>query len=179
MEEFKKIIYCNDKLKSLYLISNYGRVFSLQKNKFLKNLDNAKGYKYVYLNNKNYTQKAYIHRLVALHFLQNKEHKPFINHKDCNPSNNNVSNLEWVTHKENMEYASNLGRFNKTEEWKEKIGKSQPSIKKVKSIDKYTGEINIFESLDSVAKYGFQPSCVCCCCKGKRKSHKNKLWFYL
>lgn len=37
------------------------------------------------------------HRLVALCFLENLENKKIVNHLDSNPSNNNVSNLEWCT----------------------------------------------------------------------------------
>lgn len=32
--------------------------------------------------------------------------------------------------------------------------------------------------LNDVKKYGFQPSCVCNCCKGKRKTHKGYYWRY-
>lgn len=35
-----------------------------------------------------------------------------------------------------------------------------------------------FENLNGVAKAGFQPSCVCNCCKGIRKTHKGYVWTY-
>lgn len=178
MEIFKDIIYCKEELKNLYQISNSGKVYSSQRKKILKTTLNNRGYEFIVLKNKNIKQKFYIHRLVAMHFLENKQNKPFINHIDCNPLNNKVENLEWVTHLENMQYASKLGRFNKTEQWKNKISDAQKK-NKVYYKDLQTGEMKIFNSIQSVKKYGYEPSCVCDCCKGNRHTHKGKIWGYV
>ncbi len=55
-----------------------------------------------------------VHRLVSLAFIPNLSNKAIVNHKDENPSNNKVENLEWMTNKENVNYSLNLhGRVKK------------------------------------------------------------------
>ena len=44
--------------------------------------------------------------MVAEHFLPNPLSKPQVNHIDENKENNNVSNLAWVTVKENANYGN-------------------------------------------------------------------------
>ena len=179
MENFKKITFCDKKVKGLYLISDMGRVFSLQKNRFIKGSDNGAGYKFVVLKNDRFTQKIYIHRLVALHFIKNIDKKPFINHIDCNPANNRKENLEWVTNEENIKYAASLGKFKKNDEWKNKIALNQPHRAVIKNVDIITGEEEIFESMNSAMRKGYQASCISQCCSGIRKSHKGKYWFII
>ena len=53
-------------------------------------------------NNKGKLDSLFIHRLVAEAFIPNPQDKKEIDHIDTNPENNNVENLRWVTHTENM-----------------------------------------------------------------------------
>jgi hypothetical protein len=51
-------------------------------------------------------KNMYIHRLVAEAFIDNPENKKFVNHIDYDKANNNIDNLEWVTHSENVIHAN-------------------------------------------------------------------------
>lgn len=42
-----------------------------------------------------------VHRLVALHFIENPDNKPCVDHIDRDKTNNHVSNLRWATNSEN------------------------------------------------------------------------------
>ena len=106
-----------DGYNSDYQVSNTGKVRTRKNNrwghldyyKLMSPSDNGLGYKFVVFHKNKKRKKTYIHRLVAYYFIENTHNKPEVNHKDGNPSNNNVNNLEWVTHKENYAHASKLG----------------------------------------------------------------------
>ena len=102
--------------ENLYEVSNTGKVKSLKYRKKYEQKEIAinlrkDGYLQVQLNKQGHQKIYLVHRLVAQAFLDNPDNKPYINHLDCDPSNNNVNNLEWCTQSENMQYASKLGRI--------------------------------------------------------------------
>ena len=90
-----------------YEVSTNGQVRNRTTKKILKGRLSKNGYLQVSIKI-DATQKfcnRYIHRLVALHFIQNPNNKREVNHIDGNKENNHASNLEWCTSKENKEHA--------------------------------------------------------------------------
>jgi hypothetical protein len=95
------------KMKSIpdfpnYKISSDGRVYSINYKKVLKSHINSDGYETIQLQNKGAKKDFLMHRLVANAFIENKNNKLYVNHKDGDKLNNDISNLEWVTNSENM-----------------------------------------------------------------------------
>ena len=82
-----------------YYITEDGRVFSDKQSKLkeLKLSKNKYGYLRIVLNR----VSRDIHRLVAKTYIENPNNLPQVNHIDENKLNNDVSNLEWITQKEN------------------------------------------------------------------------------
>lgn len=91
-----------------YKITKDGTIFSKRFNRPMKSFTDRAGYVRVGLSvadgTKTKTKYYLVHRLVAETYIRNPKGLPIINHKDNNPSNNNVSNLEWVTYKENTHW---------------------------------------------------------------------------
>lgn len=46
----------------------------------------------------------YVHRLVAVTYMENPENLPEVNHKSFNKKDNSVNNLEWATKSDNYEH---------------------------------------------------------------------------
>lgn len=83
------------------IISKFGTVLSPTKTKsgyFIVNLHTSSGRK-----------KMYVHRLVALCYVENTMNRETVNHIDGDKSNNKESNLEWLTLSENTKQAWILG----------------------------------------------------------------------
>jgi hypothetical protein len=69
------------------------------------------GYYHVALSKNGFPKTVTIHRLVAEAFIKNTDRKPCVNHKDGNRNNNNFTNLEWTTYKENEQWSwEHLGK---------------------------------------------------------------------
>lgn len=119
-----------------YFATKSGTIYSNRKQyiKALKEQINPWGHRYVYVSKSGWlrSKRTQVHRLVAYTFLDNPLNKPVINHLDSNPSNNNVSNLEWATNHENVLHAARNGRMGKAKG--EKNFKAKLTDKQVRSI---------------------------------------------
>lgn len=93
-----------------YYINNKGKVISTKNNtvRELKSYKDTNGYLNIRLINSNGKRThSLVHRLVAIAFIHNPEDKPEVNHIDGNKTNNEASNLEWVSRSENLIHSYN------------------------------------------------------------------------
>lgn len=86
-----------------------GTVYSYKVKRKLNVHLNGSGYPYIRIKHNYVWHNLVIHRVLAKIFIPNPENKPCINHIDGVKTNNDLSNLEWVTHKENSKHAVELG----------------------------------------------------------------------
>lgn len=176
-----------------YEISNQGRIRALErtaitedgssricKAKALKGSKGKQGYICVKLVDGKRRERLLLHRLVAQAFIPNPENKPCVNHIDNNPSNNVVTNLEWCTHKENMDWMFIQGRAKRTETWLKNLDIGiQPRRKRVKRIDPCSGEEVIYDGVNKAKLDGFTASSISQCCNGIRHTHKGYMWEFV
>jgi hypothetical protein len=89
-----------------YIVSKNGKIFKYKDGKIneLKNYNNGIGYQMVSLKINGKYKLHYVHRLVAKSFLDNPNDLIEVNHIDFDKSNNNLSNLEWCTRKQNVSH---------------------------------------------------------------------------
>lgn len=158
-----------NKYKGIYQVSNYGRVKRIYKNnkeKIINHWVNNDGYSLIKLC-KDKKQKHYlVSRLVAIAFIPNPDKLPEVNHKNENPANNYVDNLEWCNRKYNMNYGTRVERTTK------KISKQ------VFQYDKNFNLIHIWKSTNECGRNGYDQAGVGCCCRKERKTHKGYIWSY-
>ena len=93
--------------EGLYKISNLGNLFSVRRNRNLT--PSISDYVRNTLVKDGKNKSLFIHKLVAIAFVENKENKQQVNHIDGNKLNNNCLNLEWCTRSENQIHAYRTG----------------------------------------------------------------------
>ena len=150
-----------------YQISEFGRIFSKRRlvgNKIIfgRELEpqlTSDGYLKVTLSKDGTSKRFYVHRLVAMQFIDNINNLEQINHIDGNKLNNNVTNLEWCTKEENQNHAvrTNLMQH----------GEDRPSAKLK----------GIMKASDIANKYGVSKNTINCILRGSKWKYLYKQYF--
>lgn len=161
-----------DGYEGLYLVSNFGLVYSVRRGKILKP-DNARGYLQVTLQKNGAKERRKVHRLVAELFVQNPNNFSYVNHKDENKENNSADNLEWCT----VAYNNTFGeRTKKSKLTQIKNAANLGKTRLVKCID--TGKA--YESTKQAEREtGVYHSHISKCCSGKAKTAGGMRWEYV
>ena len=166
----------------LYQVSNLGRVRSLNyrgkgKMGIMRPTKRDDGY-YIITLHKNNEQKSFrLHRIVATVFIPNPDNLPEVNHKDENPGNNSMDNLEWCDKKYNMNYGTRGERAGKkiseVLKGKKRADVAKRNAKKVQCIE--TGEV--FECIKDAEEWIGKRG-VSACCEGKQNTAGGYHWKY-
>lgn len=165
-----------------YQVSTRGRVRSVDrwvtdkngikyfiKGRILQPQRDRNGYLHIMLYRDGKHRKFYVHRLVAMAWLDNPENKPQVNHRDENPSNPDVFNLSYCTASENINYGTRNKRH------------ADSLSKPVQALDPETGQVvKEFPSAKEAERNGFNLGHVAACCRGEYgyRTHKGYIWRY-
>lgn len=159
-----------------YEISNLGRVKSLFTGLLLKPARQSNGYYSLFLSKNGKKKSFYLHRLVyeAFHGSIPKweatakgDERLEINHKDEDPSNNCLDNLELVTCRQNNNYGTHNERSGKNRE------------KKVYQYNSDYELVGIWDSTKKSVSGGFNQGAVSACCRGKKLKYKGFIWSFI
>lgn len=157
-----------------YRISSFGRVLSLNYRGFgveriLVPKCNNSGRLWVELYCNGERKPRLIHRLVASAFLANPGDLPQINHKDENPKNNRVENLEWCTGEYNRNYY--------LERHPQREGRPRILLSPVEQLNQRGEILRRWENSRQAAhELGFNQWSICECCRGNRKTAYGFKW---
>lgn len=104
MCKYEDDIYSGKVFEDNYIAYPSGNIYNLHGEKIAYHTDKC-GYSQTHLNGRS----TNVHREIATLFVENRDSKPCVNHKDGNKLNNNAENLEWCTHSENTIHAYRIG----------------------------------------------------------------------
>jgi len=165
--------------EEFYQVSNYSRIKSkerehpiytgqttINKERILSPTVN-KRYNMVNLRANGIIKAVTNHRIAAMHFLDNPDNKPYVNHIDHNKKNNHISNLEWCTQLENVRHMIGAGR-------QVVLRGQQTGMSKLKNEDIYKIyelKMSGFGSLEISKRYGVSQASILNIFKGKTWKH--------
>lgn len=104
--------------ENVYQINKKGQIRSLartgsgvncSKTKILKKQIDVNGYRVQLLYKNSKGKTVFIHKLLGKAFLPNPENLKCVNHKNGNPSDNRIGNLEWCSKSQDLRHAYKTG----------------------------------------------------------------------
>ena len=117
-----------------YKVGSFGTIYGVRFKTPLKQRLNRDGYLEVTLGKLKGKRTSFrVHRLVAMLFVPNPNNYKEVNHKDYNRANPKYNNLEWVNHKQNVNYSSDKGRY-KNNKIGVNNGRAKYTIEEIKAI---------------------------------------------
>lgn len=171
-----------------YQVSNYRHVKSLSRqivvrgntrllhnDRFIKISKYNNGYCFVTLSKNGKNEQILLHRLVMKTFVGNS--KLEVNHKDGNKENNNINNLEYVTHSENQFHSFRVLKRNPVKSWLGKRGEKHNKSIGVIAYNTITnektkyGSMRIAEEKTSISRVTIRKYI------NKNKPYKNILFY--
>ena len=161
-----------------YMVSNLGNVMSMNylntmKSKVLTPIKHHGGYLIIHLGA---NKIRLIHTLVAEVFIPNPDNKKYVNHIDGSKHNNTVSNLEWVTSKENMNHAIRNG-LRDPHCTNQRSGKGNAQSKPILQYSKDGKLIKRWDCISDAARYyKCNPCTINNNAAGRIKSVKGFVW---
>ena len=130
--EWRQIPPLKDGILPYYFISNTGQIYNTVLNRYLHFNNHTDGYLIVRLNTVNGSVDRSVHRLVMLTFVPIDNSDLYeVNHIDGNKRNNDITNLEWVNHDQNMKHASRTGLFVKRGESRENSKLTEKQVRTI------------------------------------------------
>lgn len=185
VEEWKQINGYGGK----YSISNFGRVLSHNyrntgKEGMLTPKIARNGRALYHLYGDEGQKEVLAHRLVAMHFLENPLNLPQVNHKDENPLNNRVDNLEWCDPSYNIRYSLNLHpeRWERIRTMRRNSTRSSSyrtkwTKKKVEKCNEDGTPVELVECAKEYAKaHHYNLASIIKCCTGERAHAYGYKW---
>lgn len=151
-----------------YEISSFGNVRN-SKGLILKPKKNKGGYLEVCLCENGKRKSFLVHRLVAIHFIDNSNNYNEVNHKDENKTNNHVSNLEWCSPKYNSNYGTRTKRMIQTHNERQTKRSEKPVLVYLKD-GSLVGEFKSLSECERQINYSI--GMISMCLNGKTNSRK-------
>lgn len=171
---FRDIPFTNNK----YSIDENGNVMRNKTKHILKPFKNNKGYMCIDLRLNNKTKRFLVHRLVAMTYIPNPLNFEIINHKDSNPMNNSVNNLEWCTFSYNNCYAYIHGNRVLTEKQLKSRKREKTYLHKgVCQYDINGTKLKEYKSLTEASNaINGKIASISACVNGRLKTYKGYIW---